>query len=58
MKKHLLIYALLIMMFIIFNLFFHLRNERLNTAVNLLLGSIIFGYISWIAISILRRMKK
>lgn len=58
MKKYLFIYVVLIVVFIIFNLFFDLGNERLNTVVNLLLGSIIFGYISWIAIVILRRMKK
>lgn len=58
MKKHLFIYAFLILAFVVFNLFGDLGSKRLNTAANLLLGSIIFGYISWIAIVVLFRMKK
>lgn len=58
MKLHLIIYAVLILIFIGFNFFVEIPDSRLSTAVNLLLGSVLFGYISWIAIVILRRMKK
>lgn len=57
MKKHLYIYAVLVILFIVYNLFFQIRDERTNTAVNILLGSIIFGYIAYMAVVLLKKMK-
>lgn len=57
MKKHLYIYAVLVILFIVYNLFFQIQDERTNTAVNILLGSIIFGYIAYMAVVLLKKMK-
>lgn len=58
MKKYLYIYGILIFVFVVFNFYFSLNDERLNTAINLLLGGVIFGYIAWVAFIILKKMKK
>jgi hypothetical protein len=58
MKPQLIVFGILIAGFIIFNLFFQLKDERTNTAVNIIYSSILFAYISFMAYSLIRKMKK
>ncbi|MFC3160749.1 hypothetical protein SAMN05443633_10592 [Chryseobacterium arachidis] len=58
MRPQLIIFGILIAGFIIYNLFFQLADDRTNTAVNIFYGSILFAYISFMAYSLLRKMKK
>ncbi len=58
MKPQLIIFAVLIAGFIIYNLFFQLQDDRMNTIINIALASILFGYISFMAYSLLKKMKK
>jgi hypothetical protein len=58
MKPQLIIFALLIAGFIAYNLFFQSPDDKMNTIINIALASILFGYISFIAYSLLRKMKK
>ena len=57
MKKNLIVYGVLIVAFIVYNLFFKIENERNNTAVNILFASFIFGYLGIMAIKLLRKSK-
>ncbi|UKB84697.1 hypothetical protein LF887_03365 [Chryseobacterium sp. MEBOG06] len=58
MKPQLIIFTVLIAGFIIYNLFFQLQDDRMNTIINIALASILFGYISFMAYSLLKKMKK
>ena len=58
MKSHLIFYAILIVTFILYNFFFEIKDPRTNTAVNILFAAVIFGYISYMAYVLLRKMKK
>lgn len=58
MKKHLTVYAVLILLFIGYNFFFEIEDERINTAVNIIFASILFGYIGYMAFVLLRKMGK
>ncbi|MGC4129003.1 MAG: hypothetical protein QM564_05445 [Bergeyella sp.] len=58
MKKHLTIYAVLIAVFIIYNLFFKIEDDRTNTAVNILFASVLFGYIGFMAFVLMKKMRK
>ncbi|MFN1217121.1 hypothetical protein [Chryseobacterium kwangjuense] len=58
MKPHLIVFAVLIAIFIAYNFFFRIEDDRTNTVVNILLASILFGYISFMAYSLLKKMKK
>jgi len=58
MKIHLFIFALLIAGFVIYNLFFAVNDDRLNTIINIIYASILFGYISFMAFTLLKKMKK
>ncbi|WP_165570715.1 hypothetical protein [Chryseobacterium luteum] len=58
MKPHLIVFAILIAAFIVYNFFFKIEDDRLNTIVNIILASILFGYISFMAYSLLKKMKK
>ncbi|WP_213278086.1 hypothetical protein [Chryseobacterium indologenes] len=58
MKPQLIIFAILIVGFISYNLFFQSPDDRTNTVINILFASILFGYISFMAYSVLRKMKK
>lgn len=57
MKKQLAIYGILIILFIIYNFFLKVDNDRINTAINIVITSIIFGYISYMALVLLKKMK-
>ncbi|MCS3868262.1 hypothetical protein J3D55_001178 [Chryseobacterium ginsenosidimutans] len=58
MKPHLIIFAILIAGFIVYNLFFKIADDRMNTIVNILYASILFAYISFMGFSLLKKMKK
>ncbi len=58
MKNHLIFYGILITAFILYNFFFEIRDPRTNTAVNILFAAVIFGYISYMAYVLLKKMKK
>ncbi|WP_299181405.1 hypothetical protein [uncultured Chryseobacterium sp.] len=58
MKTHLIIFAILIAIFIAYNLFFQLEDMRTNTAINIILASILFGYISYMAFVLLKKLRK
>ncbi|WP_294211094.1 hypothetical protein [uncultured Chryseobacterium sp.] len=58
MKPHLIIFGILIAGFIVFNLFLQTGSDRTNTAVNIIYASVLFGYISFLAYTLLRKMKK
>lgn len=58
MKPQLIIFAILIAGFISYNLFFQPQDDKTNTAVNIVYASVLFGYISFMAYSLLKKMKK
>jgi len=58
MKPHLFIFGFLIAGFAVYNIFFALADDRMNTLVNIVYASILFGYISFMALTVLRKMKK
>ncbi len=58
MKKHLTIYAVLIVLFVIYNFFFKIGDDRTNTAVNILFASILFAYIAFMAFVLVKKMGK
>lgn len=58
MKPQLIIFAILIAGFITYNLFFQSQDDKTNTAVNIVYASVLFGYISFMAYSLLKKMKK
>lgn len=58
MKLQLIIFGILIAGFVIFNFFLQSDNNRINTAVNIIYASILFGYISFTAYSLLRKTRK
>lgn len=58
MKPHLIIFAILIAGFVAYNLFFALPDDRMNTLVNIVYASVLFGYISFMAFTVLKKMKK
>lgn len=58
MKKHLYIYGFLIFVFVAYNLFFRAQDDRVDTAINILGASVIFGYIAWMAFVLLRKMRR
>ncbi|MDQ0780230.1 hypothetical protein [Chryseobacterium sp. W4I1] len=58
MKPHLIVFAVLITAFIAYNFFFQMEDDRTNTAVNIILASVLFGYIAFMAYALLKKMKK
>ncbi|WP_172617048.1 MULTISPECIES: hypothetical protein [unclassified Chryseobacterium] len=58
MKPQLIIFAILIAGFISYNFFFQSPDDKTNTVINILFASILFGYISFMAYSLLKKMKK
>lgn len=58
MKKHIAIYGVLILLFIAYNFFFKADDLRINTAINIIFASFIFGYIAYLAIVLLKKMGK
>ncbi|WP_199897991.1 hypothetical protein [Flavobacterium sp. B17] len=58
MKIHLIVFGILIAGFIIFNIFLQSGNDRTDTAINIIYASILFAYISFMAFSLLKKMRK
>ncbi|UFH33485.1 hypothetical protein LNP04_07190 [Chryseobacterium sp. C-71] len=58
MKIHLIVFAILIAGFISYNLFLQPEDNRINTIINILYASVLFGYISFMAFSLLKKLKK
>lgn len=58
MKPHLIIFAILIAGFAVYNIFFALADDRLNTLINIVYASVLFAYISFMAFTVLRKLKK
>lgn len=57
MRKQLYLYIAMILVFIAYNQFFRLEDERLNTLINILFASFLFLYIGYVAFLILKRLK-
>lgn len=58
MKKHLIIYGILVTLFIIYNAFFQVKDEVLNEILNIIFSSILFLYIAIMAWVLLKKIKK
>lgn len=58
MKPQLFIFGILVAGYITYNLFFQIEDDKMNTAVNIIYASVIFAYMSFMAYSLLRKMKK
>ncbi|VDH02993.1 hypothetical protein [Bergeyella zoohelcum] len=58
MKKHLIIYGILVTLFIIYNAFFQIKDEVLNEILNIIFSSILFLYIAIMAWVLLKKIKK
>ena len=58
MKKQLYNYAGIILLYILYNQFFQVKDEKINAIINILFARFLFGYIAYMAIIILKKMKK
>lgn len=57
MKKQLYLYAILIIVFILYNTVLKVEDGRINTIINIVFTSVLFLYIAYIAWVILKKMK-
>ena len=57
-NTHIIVYGILILSLIIYNFFFKAEDAKTNAAINIILSSILFGYIAFMGILALRRLKK
>ncbi|MFC6268399.1 hypothetical protein [Frigoriflavimonas asaccharolytica] len=58
MKKQLAFYLSMIVAFIVYNQFFQVDDEKLNTIINIVFASFLFLYIGYIAWLVLQKIKK
>ncbi len=58
MKKQLIIYGILILIYVSYNVFFRVEDDRMNAIINIVFVSFLFLYIAYIAFVMLRRLKK
>lgn len=58
MKKQLYIYAVLVLVFIAYNQFFQVADERMNHLINILFASFLFLYIGYLAYLLMQKLKK
>lgn len=58
MKKELYNYAGIILLYILYNQFFQVKDEKTNAIINILFASFLFGYIAFMAFKVIRNMKK
>ena len=58
MKRQIYNYIGIILLYIIYNQFFQIKDEKINTIINILFASFLFGYIAYMAFLILKKMKK
>lgn len=57
MKKHLYFYIAMIALFIGYNQFFQVQDEKTNALINIVYASFLFLYIGYVAFVILKKMK-
>ncbi|AQY21583.1 hypothetical protein RIU62_00800 [Riemerella anatipestifer] len=57
MKKQLYLYAILIIVFILYNTVLKVKDGRIDTIINIVFTSVLFLYIAYIAWVILKKMK-
>lgn len=58
MKKYIYFYGLLVMLYIMYNLFFPMEDPKYHTLVNILFASFLFLYIGILAFILLRKLRK
>ena len=58
MKKQLYIYVGLIILFVAYNFYKPIKDDRLDAVINILFASVLFLYIAYIAYLVLRNMSK
>lgn len=58
MKTQLTIYLLLILMYVLYNQFFRVEDEKTNVIINILFASFLFLYMSYMAFIFLQKTKK
>ncbi|TDX86285.1 hypothetical protein [Epilithonimonas xixisoli] len=58
MKKQLYFYAGLIILFVAYNFYKPVKDERLDAIINILFASVLFLYIAYIAYLVLKRIGK
>ncbi|SFH79215.1 hypothetical protein [Halpernia frigidisoli] len=58
MKKQLTVYGILILIYLTYNFFFKIQDDKINAAIDIIFASLIFGYISYLAFTVLKRMNK
>lgn len=57
MKKQLIVYGILILIYLVYNFFLKIADEKINTGINIVFASLIFGYISYLAFTLLKKLK-
>ena len=57
MKKQLYFYIAMIALFIGYNQFFQVQDEKTNALINIVYASFLFLYIGYVAFVILKKMK-
>lgn len=58
MKTQLYYYLGIIIMYILYNQFLRVEDEKTNAIINILFASFLFGYIAYMGIKVLKNMKK
>ena len=58
MKRQLYNYAGIIILYVLYNQFFQVKDEKPDTIINILFASVLFGYIAYMGIILLKKMKK
>ena len=57
MKTQLYYYIGIIIMYVMYNQFFQVKDEKTNAIINILFASFLFGYIAFIAFKVLKNLK-
>ena len=57
MKRQLYNYAGIILLYILYNQFFQVKDEKTNAIINILFASFLFGYIAYVAFKVLKNLK-
>ena len=58
MKRQLYNYAGIIILYVLYNQFIQVKDEKIDTIINILFASVLFGYIAYMGIILLKKMKK
>ena len=56
MKRQLYNYAGIIILYVLYNQFFQVKDEKIDTIINILFASVLFGYIAYMGIILLKKM--